>query len=64
LSEGIPNVEIPLQLKSVSADVEAVKDRFRSLSKERHPDIIKDGGKAYIALQRAAEQAKEYLEEE
>lgn len=52
-----------LGFESVPADVAAVTDRYRSLAKQRHPDVMKDDGTAFKQLQAAAEEAKRYLEE-
>lgn len=61
-----PPVELPacfreLGFDRLPADAAEVSDRYRSLAKEHHPD---GGGsnEAFIKLQRAAEEAKIYLE--
>lgn len=71
--EGMKYLPPPLQVpecfrilgfQSVPEDVEAVTDRFRSLSREKHPDILKDDGSAFKQIKQAAEEAKRYLESE
>lgn len=62
-----PPVELPecfrlLGFESVPADVAAVTDRYRSLAKLNHPDSPTGSNEAFIELQRAAEEAKRYLE--
>jgi hypothetical protein len=58
--EELPECFKVLGFERLPADAVAVTDRYRTLAKERHPD---NGGsnEAFIALQRAAEDAKRYL---
>ena len=52
-----------LGFENVPADAAAVNDRYRSLAKLNHPDSPGGSNEAFIELQRAAEEAKRYLEE-
>jgi DnaJ-class molecular chaperone len=61
-----PVVEIPsffklLGFTSIPADAAEVKDRYRTLAKQMHPDT---GGNVedFIQLQKAAEQALKYFD--
>ncbi|MDT9723795.1 J domain-containing protein [Xylanibacillus composti] len=63
-----PPIELPecfrdMGFSSLPADVAAINDRYRALAKRNHPDVVKDDGTAFKNLQRAAEEARRYLEE-
>ncbi|MFC6545240.1 hypothetical protein [Cohnella cellulosilytica] len=63
-----PPVELPecfrmLGFECVPEDLETVNFHYRSLVKLNHPDSPTGSNEAFIALQRAAEEAKRYLEE-
>lgn len=63
-----PSKELPkcfrvLGFETLPADGAAVSDRFRTLSKERHPDVLNDDGSAFKELKQAAEDAKRYLQD-
>jgi hypothetical protein len=57
----IPVFFIELGFHSIPASIAEVTDRYKTLAKQAHPDT---GGsnEAFIALQRATEDAKRYLE--
>jgi hypothetical protein len=58
---SIPSFFIELGFQSIPASVSEITDRYKTLAKQAHPDT---GGsnEAFIALQRATEDAKRYLE--
>ncbi len=58
---AIPECFQKLGFESIPADIAEVTDRYKTLAKQAHPDTGGSNG-AFIALQRATEDAKRYLE--
>lgn len=52
-----------IELLSQSKNVEELKKLYRKLALKYHPDISKDDGKAFIALQEAFEQLHDKLKD-
>lgn len=61
--EKLPDYFKVLGFEHFPEDIAAVTDRYRSLAKQRHPDLLGDDGTMFKQLQQAAEEAKRYLEE-
>lgn len=58
----IPQCFLTLGFQSIPADVTEVHERYKTLSKQLHPDMPGGNEEAFKAMKQATEDAKRYLE--